>query len=97
MNFILVGLVFWSLAGVFSLVTLYNKVVNLNHSIIAAKAQLDAIGAKNTALNNQLIVALHGIQSSHIAAQNGLIEDKHPAYFSLGANPQPSWPIASQR
>ena len=93
LNFILGGLVFASLVGVFSLVTLYNKVVDLNHSISAAKTELDSVGAKNTSLNNQLIVALHSIESSNLAAQQSLIEDKHPEYLSLNQ----SWPIASQR
>jgi hypothetical protein len=91
LNRVLAGLIFTSLVGVIWLVALYNNVVNVNHTIAAEKAQLDTIGANNTALNNQVTVALGTIQSADLAAQNGLVQDNHPQYFS------PSWPIASQR
>jgi len=91
LNLVLAGLVFSSLVGIVWTVALYNNVVNLNHAIAAEKAQLDSIGANNTAINNRVVAALGNIQSADLAAQNGLVQDNHPQYFS------PSWPIASQR
>jgi hypothetical protein len=75
----------------FYLVAVYNDVVNLNHNIAAAKAQLDAIGAQNTTLNNQVVASLGNIQSGDLAAEGGLVQDNHPQYFSQ------SWPIASKQ
>ena len=91
LNRVLAGLVFTSLVGVVWLVMLYNNVVNLDHTITAAKTQLDSIGAQTTVLNNQVVAALGSIQSNDLATQNGLVQDNHPQYFSQ------SWPIASQR
>jgi CHASE3 domain sensor protein len=91
LNFVIGGLIFLLLGGVFSLIALYNNIVNLNHNIAAAKAEADSVGAQTTALNNQVIAALGNIQSSDLATQDGLVQDNHPQYFSQ------SWPIASQQ
>ncbi len=98
LNLVIAGLALASLAGIFSLVALYNNIVDLNHSIAAAKTELDSVGAKNTVLNNQVIGALHGLQSGSLAAQYGLVENNHPRYFPLTQpSPHQQWPIASQR
>ena len=91
LNFVLAGLILTSLVGVFWLVALYNNIVNLDHTIAAAKSELDTIGAQNTALNSQVTAALGNLSSENIAAADGLIQDNHPTYF------QQSWPIASQQ
>ncbi len=91
LNRILAGLVCGILMATFYLVAVYNDVVNLNHNIAAAKAQLDAIGAQNTTLNNQVVASLGNIQSGDLAAEGGLVQDNHPQYFSQ------SWPIASKQ
>lgn len=91
LNLVIGGLIFLLLGGVFSLVALYNNVVNLDHNIAAAKAAADSIGAQTSALNNQVIAALGNIQSSDLASADGLVQDNHPQYFST------SWPIASQQ
>ncbi len=91
LNFVLAGLIFTSLVGVFFLVALYNNVVNLNHAIVSAKANLDSIGAQNSTLNNQVVASLGNVASGNLAAADGLIQDNHPTYFSQ------SWPIASQQ
>jgi cell division protein FtsB len=93
LNLILAGLAIASVVGVFSLIALYNNIVDLNHSISSAKTELDSVGAKNTTLNNQIVGALHSIQSNSMAAERGLIENNHPQYVSFNQ----SWPIASQR
>jgi cell division protein FtsL len=91
LNRVIFGLVVVLLVNIFWLITLYNNTVNLSHNIAEAKTQLDSIGAKNTALNNQVLAALGSIQTDSIKTQNGLVEDNHPQYLSQ------SWPIASQR
>jgi hypothetical protein len=87
LNLVLAGLIFTSLIGVFWLVALYNNVVNLNHTITAAKSELDSIGAQNTALNNQVVTALGNSVSGNSAAADGLVQDNHPQYFPVS---QPS-------
>ena len=93
LNIVLAVLIFTSILSVFWLVALYNNIVNLNHNITTARAELDSVGAKTAALNNQVAAALGNVQSGDIAAQNGLVQDNHPTYFPLNQ----SWPIASQR
>jgi len=91
LNLVLAGLIFTSLVGVFWLIALYNSIVNLDHTIAAAKTELDAIGVQNTTLNQQVATALGNISSGDLAAANGLIQDNHPTYIKQ------SWPIASQQ
>jgi cell division protein FtsB len=70
------------MGGTFWLITLYNQAVNLNHEISAAKAELDSIGAKNTAINNQIITLFGNADPTVIAAQGGLVIAK-PQYVSV--------------
>ena len=80
-------------AGVFGMVALYNLTVNLNHNIAQAKTELDAIGAANTKLSNQVIATLgSGSGLTAVVAADGLVEDQKPQYFRT----DPQWPIASQ-
>ena len=78
-------------AGVGGMVVLYNATVNLDHNITAAKAELDAIGAQNTALNNKVIAALSGNNLTAVAAADGLVAEAKPQYFPVNQ----SWLIAS--
>jgi hypothetical protein len=91
LKIVLAALICTALGGVFWLVTLYNNVVNLNHDITTAKAQLDSIGGQNTALNSQIAVAMGNVSTGDLATADGLVTDNHPTYFNQ------SWPIASQR
>lgn len=93
LNYILAGLIFFTLGGIFLLVTLYNNVVNLDHNIATMKSQVDSIGAENTTLNNQVVATLGGGGLQDIATENGLVVDNHPQYFPTNQ----SWPIASQQ
>ena len=68
--------------GTFWLIALYNQTVNLNHEIAAAKAELDSVGAENTALNNQIVTMLGNTgQLSAIATEGGLVIAK-PQYVT---------------
>jgi hypothetical protein len=91
-NVVIALLVVALLGGTFWLVIAYNKTVDLSHDIVSEKAQLQSIGAQNTALNNQVLATLGGANFTALAAADGLVEDKNPQYFT--ANQQ--WPIASQ-
>ncbi len=92
MNAILVVFGVVLAAEVFGMVALYNTTVNLDHSIAAAKAQLDATGAANTNLNNTIIGLLGSDDAAKLAATDGLVQEQKPQY--VRANQQ--WPIASQ-
>jgi hypothetical protein len=80
------------LGGTFWLVIAYNKTVDLSQDIVSEKAQLQTIGAENTALNNQVLATLGGANFTSLAAADGLVQDKNPQYFT----PDQQWPIASQ-
>jgi len=80
------------LGGTFWLVVVYNQTVNTTHNIAAAKAQLDAIGSQNTALNNQMVATLNTSQASALAAQDGLVQDNKPQYITINNQ----WPIVSR-
>ncbi|HUC01981.1 MAG TPA: hypothetical protein VMA75_03685 [Candidatus Paceibacterota bacterium] len=80
------------LGGTFWLVVAYNKTVDLSQDITSDKAQLQSIGAQNTALNNQVLDTLGGADFTSLAAADGLVEDKNPQYFTIDQQ----WPIASQ-
>lgn len=70
----------------------YNKTVNLNHNILAAKTELNAVGAENTQLSNGVIATLGDGQIGALAAADGLVAENKPQYFSINQQ----WPIASQ-
>ncbi|MDR3581746.1 MAG: hypothetical protein P4L67_00530 [Candidatus Pacebacteria bacterium] len=91
-NLVIAVLAVMVLVGTFWIIVEYNKTVDLNHNITAAKTQLDAIGAKNTILNNDVIATLGGGQIGALAAADNLVEESKPQYFSINQQ----WPIASQ-
>ena len=80
------------LGGTFWLVVVYNQTVNAEHDIAAAKAKLDAIGAQNTAINNQMVATLSVTQAAALAAQDGLVQDNKPQYVTINNQ----WPIVSR-
>ena len=92
LNGILVMLGILTLGGIFLLVGLYNSTVNLNHTISAAKTELDAISAENTSLNNAVIAALGNNQIMTFVAANNLVQDKNPQYLPVDSK----WLLASQ-
>lgn len=91
-NMILAALVLLVLAGTAGVIVEYNKTVNLSQNVLAAKTELQSVGAKNTQLNNGVIAALDGGQAASIASTDGLIAERNPQYFSINQQ----WPIASQ-
>ncbi len=91
-NIVIAILVVLVLVGTFWVVVGYNKTVDLSHDIVSAKAQLDTIGAQNTALNNDIVAVLGGGQIGALAAADNLVQDNKPQYFSINQQ----WPIASQ-
>lgn len=90
-NILLVVLAIAVFSGTFWLVIAYNKVVNLSHDISSMKAQLDSIGAQNTARSNAMIATLSGNNLAHVAGAETLVQEKTPEYFQLDKK----WPIAS--
>ncbi|HUC31504.1 MAG TPA: hypothetical protein VMR99_02325 [Candidatus Paceibacterota bacterium] len=92
LNAVIALLVIALLGGTVWLVIAYNKTVDLSQDIISAKAQLDSVGAQDTALNNQALATLGGADFTSLAAADGLVEDKNPQYFTIDQQ----WPIASQ-
>jgi len=91
-NLVMVALAVMVFVGTFFIIVEYNKTVDLNHNILSAKTQLDAIGAANTLLNNDVIATLGGGQISALAEADNLVEQNKPQYFSINQQ----WPIASQ-
>lgn len=71
--------------GTVGLILLYNKVVDLNHAIAEAKAQLESVGASSTQLNNQVIAVTGGGELANAAGEEGLVIDQKPQYFSVAA------------
>jgi cell division protein FtsL len=93
LNAIIALLVVALLGGTFWLVIAYNKTVDLSHNIISLKAQLQSVGAQNTALNNQILATTGSADLTSLASADGLVQDKNPQYFSIDQQ----WPIASQQ
>lgn len=91
-NIILVLLVLAIFTGTFWLVVAYNQTVNVSHNIEAVKAKLDAVGAGNTAMSNQIIATLGGDQAATIAAKDGLVQENKPQYVTINNQ----WPIVSR-
>ncbi len=92
LNAVIALLVVALLGGTFWLVIAYNKTVDLSQDIVSVKAQLQSIGAENTARNNQVLATLGGADFTSLAAADGLVQDKNPQYFMIDQQ----WPIASQ-
>src|SRR5205823_3682530 len=84
--------------GTGGLILLYNKVVDLNHEISQAKAQLEAVGAQNTQFNNRIIAIIGGGDLTAVANERGLVLDNAPQYFTAAAAVAPSLkaPIAAK-
>lgn len=82
MRLFLILVVCGLVGGTFWLIELYNQTVNLNHEIAAAKAELDSIGAQNTALNNKIVTTLGDTgELTAIATAGGLVAAK-PQYVT---------------
>ena len=86
LNVILGMLVITILGGTFWIVVAYNKTVDLSHDIVSLKAQLDTIGANNTALNNNIISTLGETQFQNLAAVDHLVTEKKPEYYQIESN-----------
>jgi cell division protein FtsB len=82
-RFLLILMVIGLVGGTFWLIMLYNRTVAMEHEIAAAKAELDTIGAQNTALNNQIITTLGNTNElTALATSDGLVMDAKPQYVS---------------
>ena len=93
LNAVIVLLVVALLGGTFWLVIAYNKTVDLSQDIVSIKAQLQTVGAQDTALNNKVLATLGGANFTSLATADGLVQDKNPQYFTVDQQ----WPIASQQ
>lgn len=82
---LIVALMIALFTGTAGLVLLYNKVVDLNHSIAQAKSQLEAIGTASTQLNDQIVAIIGGGGFTNAAVTNGLVLDQNPQYFAIAA------------
>jgi hypothetical protein len=91
-NFIIAALAVMAFVGTILIIVEYNKTVDLNHNILSAKTELDAVGATNTSISNDVIATLGGGQISALAAADNLVAENKPQYFSINQQ----WPIASQ-
>jgi len=91
-NALLVFLVVMAFGATFAMVALYNSTVNASHNIAAAKSALEATGAENTTLNNEILAMLGSGANTDLATTDGLVLDQAPQYFSVNQ----SWPLASQ-
>jgi cell division protein FtsL len=91
-NIIIAALVLFVLVGTFGIIVEYNKTVDLNHNILAAKTEIQQIGMENTQLNNEVLATLNTDQAAQLAASDGLVAENKPQYVSINQE----WPIASQ-
>lgn len=92
LSVVIAALVIALLGGTFGLIVAYNKTVDLSHDIASAKAQLQTVGAENTALNNRILATLGGAGFTQLAQADGLVLDKNPQYYTIDQQ----WPLASQ-
>jgi hypothetical protein len=83
LNIVIAMLIVGILGGTFWIIVAYNKTVDLSHNIVSMKAELDAIGASSTALNNTIISTLGGANFQTLAAADNLVPEKNPQYFQL--------------
>ncbi len=65
----------------FGMVALYNATVNLTTILPATKAELDAVGAQNTTLNNKIIASLSGDNLTAVAAAGRACRRSETAVF----------------
>ena len=84
--------VFLVLGGV-SLVVLYNRIVNFNHNLGEAKAELSDLQSQNADIKDRLFTLLDLDGNSAVFGGHGLIEDKNPQYLEINSK----WSYASGR
>jgi cell division protein FtsL len=93
MNVLLAFFAVALVAGTVGMIGLYNATVNTDRAITDMKTELDAIGARNIALNSEVSATLSGSDLTALAASDGLVAESKPTYFPLPAPAK--WPIAS--
>lgn len=86
-NKVLAGLVAGVILVAFSLVLLYARFVNLNHSIAEARRALEKIQTENAELKDRIFALLDQGRLESLAAERGLIKEKNPQYLRVSGEP----------
>ncbi len=81
-------------AAAFSLIILYNRVVNFEHGVSEIKLQLKEIQAKNIEVQDKIFSLIDSSKSESLSSGR-LIQDKNLKYFEI--NPEPISKIPSSR
>ena len=83
---ILAALLFLVAAGSFSVIVLYNNLVNLEHGAAAAKAQTGSIEAQKTDIQSKMFALLDASKSEALSSGE-LVQEKSPEYFQVYQEP----------
>lgn len=73
------------------LVVLYNRLVNIDHSISRMKSEIQSGEARSAELKGQVLTLLDGASLGDFAGARGLVQEKKPQYITI----QDQW-LASQ-
>ncbi len=90
---LLVTMIAVMLAGIVSLVILYNQTVAARHASRDLHARILTIEGENAERQEMLMASLDSTALASFAASRGLVEDRAPEYLS--ATPG-TWPLASR-
>ncbi len=99
LNKILAVLVICSVFSGAALVVLYNRIVNFDHGLDKAKAELASLQSQNADAKDKIFELLDTDKDSAALKDYGLVEDKNPQYLEISSKDENSqqWSYASGR
>ncbi len=91
LNRLLLILVALIIVSALYLVWLYVRLVNVNHGLTTARADLVRVETQSAELKEKIFGLLSGDKLQALAQAEGLVQDKEPQYLQAS----PSWSLAS--
>lgn len=96
-NFVNIALILIIVAifmSAWKIISLNNKIVDLNHDTLVLRNNLTKVEAENTEIKIKILSLLEKLsnQNFDIAESRGLIQEKNPQYFKIDKK----WLFASQ-
>jgi cell division protein FtsB len=83
LNVIIAILITALFSGSFWLVTLYNRLVNLNHNILELTVELNKLQAANAEVKKEIFAILDSQNLERLAGEKRLVKDLSPEYLTI--------------
>jgi cell division protein FtsB len=91
LNWLIAGLVLLLVASSVWLVSLYNRIVNLEHGTAAMRREMHEIRSANADMKEEIFGLMDSGRFEELAASRGLVKDRDPRYLQI----DPQWSLAT--